>query len=134
MPLSRTSRLFVIHAQKSSSIENYIILVAKHFIWKKKFTSKDLSIGLFQKYLKSKLEDIKNALIVADKEKKFDQWKPQRFVKDNLSRKEREFLTNLRENSETIYMWEDKGPSFVKMKRKQYMVKLSFRKKIFMKR
>ena len=83
LPLSRTSLLFGIHDQKSSSVENYIILVAKHFIWKTKFTSKDLSLGLFQKYLKSKLEDIKNALIVSDKEKKFDQWK---LIFDCLSR------------------------------------------------
>ena len=44
-----------------------------------------------------------------------------RFVKDNLSKQERNTLTSLRENNDTLYMWEDKGPSFVKLSRKQYL-------------
>ena len=51
----------------------------------------------------------------------FDKWKPPRFIKDNLSRKEREFLKEALQNENIIYMWEDKGPSFVKMTKRQYL-------------
>ena len=70
----RTSLLFGNHSEDSSSVENYVILVAKYFIWKAKFTNKDLSIELFKKYLKSKLDDLKNAYAYSDKVDKFEQW------------------------------------------------------------
>ena len=44
---------------------------------------------------------------------KFDNWKPPRFIKDNVSKGERKFIKNM--NDEIIYMIEDKGPSFTKM-------------------
>ena len=53
-------------------------------------------------------------------QEKFDRWKPPKYLKDNLSHGERKLLKSLRENGEIIYMWEDKGPSFVKMTQKQY--------------
>jgi hypothetical protein len=36
-------------------------------------------------------------------QEKFDQWKPSRFVKDNLSKREREFLSNISEESDIMY-------------------------------
>lgn len=43
----------------------------------------------------------------------FDKWKPPRFVKDNLTKDERKFIQDAAKNENIIYMWEDKGPSFV---------------------
>ena len=53
-------------------------------------------------------------------QEKFDKWKPPRFIKDNLSKDERNFIKQLKQNNDVIYKWEDKGPSFVKMKSEQY--------------
>ena len=54
-------------------------------------------------------------------QQKFDSWKPPRFIEDNLSRGERSFLKNLKNNTDTVYMVEDKGPSFTKMAKSQYL-------------
>ena len=54
-------------------------------------------------------------------QEKFDRWKSKRFPKDNLSKPEREFLKKAKTNTDIVYMWEDKGPSFVKMNRNQYL-------------
>ena len=54
-------------------------------------------------------------------QEKFDEWKPPRFMKDNLSPDERKLLREIRNNDDIVYMWEDKGPSFVKMTREQYL-------------
>ena len=52
---------------------------------------------------------------------KFDKWTPPRFIKDNLSKGERNLLTYLKNKEDLIYKWEDKGPSFTKMTRDQYI-------------
>ena len=54
-------------------------------------------------------------------QEKFDRWKPSKKVSDNLSKEERKFLKSVKENDDIIYMWEDKGPSFVKLNREQYL-------------
>ena len=54
-------------------------------------------------------------------QQKFDSWKPPRFVKDNLSKGERSFLKSLKNDTDTVYMVEDKGPSFTKMSKNQYL-------------
>ena len=54
-------------------------------------------------------------------QEKFERWKPSQKVSDNLSREERQFLKSVNENDDIIYMWEDKGPSFVKLSREQYL-------------
>ena len=54
-------------------------------------------------------------------QQKFDSWKPPRWIKDNLSKEERNFIKNIREDTNIVYMWEDKGPSFTKMTRDQYV-------------
>ena len=51
----------------------------------------------------------------------FDRWKPPRRVCDNLSSDERNLLNHIRTDQEFVYMWEDKGPSFSKMTRDQYL-------------
>ena len=53
-------------------------------------------------------------------QEKFDSWRPKRWIKDNLTREERLVLNNIRQDQNTIYMWEDKGPSFTKMSKSQY--------------
>ena len=54
-------------------------------------------------------------------QEKFDRWKPPRWIKDNLRKEERQFMKSMKENKDIIYMWEDKGPSFTKMTRNQYI-------------
>ena len=51
----------------------------------------------------------------------FDKWSPPKNVKDNLSRDERILLKDIMKNPNIVYMWEDKGASFTKMTRDQYV-------------
>ena len=74
LPLDRKSLLFGIHDQSSNSVPNYIILCVKFFIWRAKFQNKDLSLSTFQKFLKCKLDDLKNANLYEEREDKFEQW------------------------------------------------------------
>ena len=37
---------------------------------------------------------------------------PPRWLKDNLTVDERRLLKDIKKDKETMYMWEDKGPSF----------------------
>ena len=72
LPLDRKKILFGIHDEAIFSPTNYLILCNKYFIWRSKFLSKDLSLGLFQKYLLAKLNDQRNALIYCEKLHQFD--------------------------------------------------------------
>ena len=54
-------------------------------------------------------------------QEKFDKWTPPRFAQDNLTKEERTYLKEVRKNDRMVYMWEDKGPSFVKMSKEQYL-------------
>ena len=45
----------------------------------------------------------------------FDKWRPRRWIKDNLTVKERRLLKDIKKDKESMYMWEDNGPSFTKM-------------------
>ena len=74
LPLDRAQLLFGVHNEKCNSTLNYVILCAKSFIWKAKFTTKDLSLINFQTYLFHKLTDIKNAYLFMGKEYRFDSW------------------------------------------------------------
>ena len=56
------------------STTNFIILVAKGYIWKSKFEHTPLLIASFKKYFKNKLEDLKDSLEYIDKTAEFDQW------------------------------------------------------------
>ena len=57
--------------------------------------------------------------LISRLQENFDKWKPPKFVKDNLSQDERTFLKDTQTNDNIIYMLEDKGPSFVKMAKRQ---------------
>ena len=54
-------------------------------------------------------------------QEKFDGWKPPRWTKDNLTRDERKCLKESKDNKDIVFMWEDKGPSFTKMTKTQYI-------------
>ena len=51
----------------------------------------------------------------------YDKWKPPRFIEDNLTKDERRTLKNIKKNNNIIYKWEDKGSSFTKMNRNDYV-------------
>jgi hypothetical protein len=59
--------------------------------------------------------------MIARIQENFDKWNPPRFLKDNLTKEERIFLRKAIKNENIVYMWEDKGPSFVKMSKEQYI-------------
>ena len=54
-------------------------------------------------------------------QEKFDKWKPPRYIRDNLSKAERKALVKIQNENNITYKWEDKGPSFTKMKTAQYL-------------
>jgi hypothetical protein len=54
-------------------------------------------------------------------QQKFDKWRPPRWLKDNLTVDERRLLKDIKKDKKTMYMWEDKGPSFTKLKVCQYV-------------
>ena len=62
------------------------------------------------------LETFKGAM-----QREYDQWKPPRYIKDNISRGERAFLREARKDDSVIYKWEDKGSSFTKMDKVDYV-------------
>ena len=73
-PLERAKLLFGIHSEPCNSVLNYTILCAKSYIWKAKFTTKDLTLESFQKYFYLKLISIKNVYLLMGKENRFDIW------------------------------------------------------------
>ena len=58
---------------------------------------------------------------ITDIQHKFDNLKPPRWIKDNLSKCERNLLKEISKDTQHVYMWEDKGPSFTKMTKEQYL-------------
>ena len=60
--------------QPSSSVENVAILTTKYYIWLTRCQNSELNFTAYKKFLKSKLEDLKNACLIEDKNCKFDQW------------------------------------------------------------
>ena len=83
LTLDKKNALFGFHDKNIHAKENYIVLFSKYFIWKAKFTTKDLSLDLFKKYLFNKLNDLKNALSYAENDNQFSQWY---IIYDSLSR------------------------------------------------
>ena len=74
LELNRTKLLFGVHSENSLSVKNFIILTVKYYIWKTKFQNTPLTLNDYQHYLKSKLEDQKNAWFLKGKEFKFEKW------------------------------------------------------------
>ena len=74
IPLNRTAILFGLHDQPSTSVENFLILCGKYYIWKTKFQSTEISFTSFKGFLKYKLEELRNACSFEEKDAKFEQW------------------------------------------------------------
>ena len=72
IPLNRTVILFGIHDQPSTSVENFLILCGKYFIWKTKFQATAISFTSFKRFLKYKLEEFRNACSFEEKDASFD--------------------------------------------------------------
>ena len=68
------SILFGCHEQPVTSIQNYIILTAKYFVWISKHRNCNLNLIAYQNFLRLKLEDLKNVYIYEKKESNFNQW------------------------------------------------------------
>ena len=60
--------------QPSDSIENVAILITKYYIWKTRCQSGELNLTAYKKFLKFKLDDLKNACLHGDKSSNFEKW------------------------------------------------------------
>ena len=71
IPFDKNKVLFGIHKEPPNSINNYIILCAKQYIWTNKFKEPHtpLSLAAFRQILKSKATECKN---VAEMTKKYE--------------------------------------------------------------
>ena len=74
IPLDRKALLFGLSDQASTSVQNYLILYTKYFIWVTKFQTKQLGFDSFRTFLKNKLEDLKRAYYYENKERCFEPW------------------------------------------------------------
>ena len=83
LEMNRNKLLFGVQSEPGNSVKNFIILTVKYYIWKAKFQQGTLNLSDYQKYLKYKLEDFKNACQYEDKDMKFDKWL---VIFDNLTR------------------------------------------------
>ena len=52
---------------------------------------------------------------------RFDAWKPPQWIRDNLNKQERHLMSEIKGNNDMVYLWEDKGASFTKMRMDQYI-------------
>ena len=75
IPLDRKALLFGLPDQAATTVQNYLILYAKYFIWKSKFQTKQLVFTAFKIFLKNKIEDLKRAYCYEEKEYRFEPWK-----------------------------------------------------------
>ena len=76
LPLDIKTMLFGDLGKPSETIiNNYVILAAKHYIWRTKFQENPvLNFNCFKNFLKFKLDDLKNAYDYEGKSFLFDQW------------------------------------------------------------
>ena len=74
IPLEIKTLIFGNEKNPVDSTCNYVILVAKYYIWKTKFQNVVPTLSAFKNFLKYKLEDLKNALEYATKVELFDRW------------------------------------------------------------
>ena len=72
LPLDRKILLFGYQEQNCNSPLNYIILCVKYFIWKTKLQIQQLSLLALQRFLKIKIQDLKDAFLYEDKAYKFE--------------------------------------------------------------
>ena len=69
--LGRKEALFGDNNSSGNSVINTILLLARYFIWKQKFTKRDLDEVLFINYLSDQISLIHQCKIVTEKEAKF---------------------------------------------------------------
>ena len=74
LPFGFKNILFGFLQEPPDSKINFIILIAKGYIWKTKFKNTELTLNAFQRYFKSKLEDLKHSYDYMEKTRLFDQW------------------------------------------------------------
>ena len=76
IPTDKKSILFGIHSKPFDSIENYVILAAKQYIWKNKFKEPHtpLSVNTFINILKYKIEGLKNVYKILKDDFSYEQW------------------------------------------------------------
>ena len=76
IPVNRNAIMFGIHDEKPNSVANYILLVAKQYIWITKFKSPptNLSVQGFLNILKSKIRDLIAVFTLLGKHDETDTW------------------------------------------------------------
>ena len=76
IPINLKNILFGIHKKPVVSIENFIILTAKQYIWSNKFRvpRTPLSMAAFRNILKSKIEEYKEMALLLNDDELFEKW------------------------------------------------------------
>ena len=74
IPLENKVILFGFIDKPSNSVFNFLILCVKYYIWKAKFQNQELSLQAFKRFLKYKIENVKDAYIYEGKEYMFDEF------------------------------------------------------------
>ena len=76
IPTDRKSIIFGIHSKPFDSIENYVILAAKQYIWTNKFREPHtpLLVNAFINILKYKIEELKNVYKILKDNLSYEQW------------------------------------------------------------
>ena len=76
IPLEITAVLFGYSNECSDSKINYILLIAKRYIWTNKFSGAHLSINAFKNIFKKKLIELKDMFEYRNELEKFKEWQP----------------------------------------------------------
>ena len=74
LPIDKISFLFGLHSEQSGSLSNQLILYTKYFIWKTKQQEGALSLVALKKFLKYKLDDLRESYKYMGKLDMFDMW------------------------------------------------------------
>ena len=74
LPTNKQNILFGIHNQPFDSLQNYVILCTKYYIWVMKQKQQSPTLEMFKKYFLSKLDDLKNVYTLLDNNISFNQW------------------------------------------------------------
>ena len=72
--VNKNDLLFGITEESYDSINNYIIMITKQYIWKNKFNDTPVNLVACKKFIKSKLGEVKDAFEYTGDSRKFDRW------------------------------------------------------------